>query len=103
MPSTTFMDDLKHLVRNTREAAQRHAQSSISRMRSLPPATRTKVGICAATVALFVGGLALRGKSPETGHRTPPAIRAEAHATLADVRPPTRVAQRSYAVAKVEE
>jgi hypothetical protein len=103
MPATNFMDDLKHLVRNTRETAQRHAQSTISTMRSLPRATRTKVGICAATAALFVGGLALRGKSPEENRRTAPAIRAEAHSTLADVRPPSREAQRTYAVAKVEE
>ncbi|MGZ6126529.1 MAG: hypothetical protein ACXWLR_16285, partial [Myxococcales bacterium] len=72
-------------------------------MRSLPPGTRTKVGICAATIALFAGGLALRGKSPAPGHRIPPAIRAEARATLADVRPPSHGAQRTYAVAKVEE
>ena len=103
MPATNFMDDLKHFVRQTTGTVQRHAQTAIYRMRALPPATRTKVGICAATVALFVGGLALRGATPAPGHHAVPAIREEARATLADVRPPSRVAQRSYAVAKVEE
>lgn len=102
MPATNFMDDLKHLVRHTTDTVQRHAQSAMFKMRSLPRATRTKVGICAATAALFVGGLLLRGAAPAPD-RTAPAFREEARATLADVRPPSRVAQRTYAVAKVEE
>jgi hypothetical protein len=103
MPATTFVDDFKHLVRNSKETVQRHVQSATSRMRALPPATRTKIGICVATAALFIGGLALRGATPASGHRAPPVIRSEARATLADVRPPSHVAQRNYAVAKVEE
>jgi hypothetical protein len=103
MPSTSFMDDFKHLVRHTADTVQRNAQSAISRGRALPPAARIKVGVSVAAVALFVGGLALRGGTPAPGHRAPPAIRAEARATLSDVQPPSRVAQRNYAVAKVEE
>jgi adenylate cyclase len=103
MPASTFVDDLKHVARNTADNVRRQTQLTILKMQALPRATRTKVGICAAVVALFFGGLALRGKSPAPERRSPPAIRAEERATLADVRPPSPAAQRSYAVGKVEE
>ena len=103
MPPTTFADDLKHVVRHTIETARRRLQTTLFRMRALPPDTKKKLAAGVAATALLAGGLALRGSAPEPGRRTPVAIREEARATLADVRPPSRAAERSYAVGKVEE
>ncbi|HTO99413.1 MAG TPA: hypothetical protein VMK66_20335 [Myxococcales bacterium] len=103
MPSTTFLDDLKNVARNTAGNLRRTTQLTLLKMHALPRSTRTKVGICAAVVAIFAGALLLGGTGSAPGRRTPPAIRAEERATLADVRPPSRAAQRSYAVGKVEE
>ena len=103
MPMTTFTDDLKHVARHTMAEARRRTQMTILRWHALPRDTKKKVAAGVAAFALLGGGLALRGSAPEAARRTPVAIRNETKATLADVRPPTRSGERSYAVGKVEE
>jgi len=103
MPMTTFTDDLKHVARHTIAEAKRRTQMTILRWHALPKDSKKKVAACVAAVVLLGGGLALRGSTPESTRRAPVAVRSEAKATLADVRPPTRASERSYAVGKVEE
>jgi hypothetical protein len=106
MPETSFSDDLKHMVRHTTDRArerlasvQNGLQPALSNIRAWPRATKIKVGASVAAVALFVGGLAVRGKTPSPVSERP-AVRA------ADIRPApaeTKQAARSYAAGKVEE
>ncbi len=103
MAMTTFTDDLKHVARHTVAEARRRVQLTILRWHALPTDSKKKIAAGIAAAALLGGGLALRGSSSDASRRTPVAIRSEARSTLADVRPPTRAAERSYAVGKVEE
>ena len=103
MPMTTFADDLKHVVRHSIAEARRRTQLTVLRWHALPKDTKKKVAAGVAAAALLGGGLALRGSTPDPVRRTPVAIRSEARATLADVRPPSHAAERNLAVGKVEE
>ena len=106
MPETSFSDDLKHMVRHTTDRArerlasvQNGLQPALSNIRAWPRATKIKVGASVAAIALFVGGLAVRGKTPAPVPERP-AVRT------ADIRPApaeTKQAARSYAAGKAEE
>jgi len=106
MPETSFSDDLKHMVRHTTDRArerlasvQNGLQPALSNIRAWPRATKIKVGASVAAIALFVGGLAVRGKTPAPVPERP-AVRT------ADLRPAPaekKQAARSYAAGKAEE
>ena len=106
MPETSFSDDLKHMVRHTTDRArerlasvQNGLQPALSNIRAWPRATKIKVGASVAAVVLFVGGLAVRGKTPAPVPERP-AVRT------ADIRPAPaekKQAARSYAAGKAEE
>ncbi len=69
MPETSFSDDLKHMVRHTADRARERLASvqnglpALGNIRAWPRATKIKVGASVAAIALFVGGVAVRGKT----------------------------------------
>src|SRR5207248_894196 len=76
-----------HMVRHTTDRArerlasvQNGLQPALSNIRAWPRATKIKVGASVAAIALFVGGLAVRGKTPAPVPERP-AVRT------ADIRP----------------
>jgi hypothetical protein len=112
MPETSFTDDFKHMVRHTADRAreriasvQSGLPSALNTIRAWPRATKIKVGASVAAIALFVGGIVVRGKGAAPVAERP-AVRT------ADVRPPavrppapaeTRQAARNLAAGKAEE
>src|SRR5258708_24135684 len=105
-----FTDELKHVVRDTTTGArerlgamQRGLQSGLGRMRELPSATKMKIGVCVACVALLAGGLAIRGEAHSTNHLPSGRVSDLSTAPGADIPRPTRAASKSYAAGKSEE
>jgi hypothetical protein len=106
MPETSFSDDLKHMVRTTTDRARERLNSAqnglgpmLANLRALPKPTKIKIGACAAAIVLFVGGLALRGKSAAPIADDPPV-------RTSDVRPApaeARQSARNYAAGKAEQ
>jgi hypothetical protein len=104
-----FTDELKHVVRDTTTGArerlgamQRGFQSGLGRMRELPQATKMKIGVCVAGVALLAGGLAIRGESHSTSHLPSGRVSDLSSAPGAET-PRPRAASKSYAAGKSEE
>src|SRR3989442_12104318 len=105
MPETSFSDDLKHMVRHTADRARERLASvqnglpALGNIRAWPRATKIKVGASVAAIALFVGGVAVRGKTAAPppgppGGGTPDGPPAPAA---------TRPAARRYAPAQAAE
>jgi len=112
MSSSSFTDDLKHMVRDAaggaRErltAIQGGMQPALGRLRSLPASTKKKIAVCGAAIGLLVIGLAMRGERTAVVPREDRApVRAADLKSVQEEapRPPTRSAQRNYAVAKAD-
>jgi len=106
MPST-FSDDLKTMARDRLTAIQGGGENALSKFKALPAATKKKIAIAGAAVAVLGLGLAMRGKTPVTPRSEDfdrPAVRT------ADVRPaqvdsprPMRAQAKPYAAGKAEE
>src|SRR3989449_11757347 len=82
-----------------RPASVQSGLPALGNIRAWPRATKIKVGASVAAIALFVGGVAVRGKTAAPAPERP-VVRT------ADVRPApaeTRQAARSYATGKAEE
>src|SRR3989442_13973373 len=105
MPETSFSDDLKHMVRHTADRARERLASvqnglpALGNIRAWPRATKIKVGASVAAIALFVGGVAVRGKTAAPPPGRPGGRQADARPAPAE----TRQAARSYATGKAEE
>jgi hypothetical protein len=112
MSSTSFTDDLKHMVRDAATGARERltaiqggVQPALGKMRSLPASTKKKIAVCGAAIGLLAIGLAMRGeKTPVAPREDRPQVRAsDLRAVQAEApRPPPRAAQRSYVVAKAD-
>ena len=110
MPETSFSDDLKHMVRHTTDRArerlasvQNGLQPALSNIRAWPRATKIKVGASVAAIALFVGGLAVRGKTPAPVPERPAVRTADFRPAIRPAPAETKQAARSYAAGKAEE
>jgi len=111
MPSTSFTDDLKHMVRDAASGARERlisiqggVQPMMSRLRALPAATKKRIAICGAAVVVLGIGLAMRGERTQAAPKEerPPVRAADFRAVQAEAPRPSRVGERSYAVAKAE-
>jgi hypothetical protein len=111
MSSTSFTDDLKHMVRDAATGArdrltsiQGGVQPTIGKFRALPAATKKKIAVCGAAIAVLGIGLAMRGeKTPVAPKEDRPVVRANDFRAVQTESPrPTRVSERSYSVAKAE-
>jgi hypothetical protein len=106
MPST-FTDDLKTTARDRLTAIQGGLEPALGKFKALPAATKKKIAIAGAAVAILGLGLAMRGKTPVTP-RSEDFDRPQVK--TADIRPsqvesprPTRAQAKPYAAGKVEE
>jgi hypothetical protein len=109
MSSTSFTDDLKHMVRDAASGARERLTSiqggvepTLGRIRALPAATKKKIAICGAAIAVLGIGLAMRGEKTVVAPKEErsPVRAADFRAVQAEAPRPSRVAERSYAVAK---
>jgi hypothetical protein len=106
MPST-LSDDLKSMARDRLTAIQGGVEPALGKFKALPAATKKKIAIAGAAVAVLGLGLAMRGKTPVTPRSEDfdrPQVRAS------DVRPaqvesprPTHAQAKPYAAGKAEE
>jgi hypothetical protein len=110
MPETSFSDDLKHMVRHTADRArerlasvQNGLQPALGNIRAWPRATKIKVGASVAAIALFVGGVAVRGKTAAPVMERPPVRTADIRPAPAETKQVTKQAARSLAAGKAEE
>src|ERR1700756_140672 len=76
MSSSSFTDDLKHMMRDAaggaRErltAIQGGMQPALGKLRSLPASTKKKVAVCGAAIGLLAIGLAMRGEKAPVAPR----------------------------------
>jgi hypothetical protein len=111
MSSTSFTDDLKHMVRDAATGArdrltaiQGGVQPALGKVRALPAATKKKIVISGAAIGILALGLALRGESAARSVEHPRVRTSDLRAVQAEApRPAARAAERSYAVGKAEE
>ena len=111
MPSTSFTDDLKSMVRDATTGArdrltsiQGGVQPTLSKLRALPAATKKKIAICGAAVAVLAIGLSMRGEKTVVAPKEdrPPVRTADLRAVQSEAPRPSRSAGKSFAVAKAE-
>jgi len=107
MPST-FSDDLKTMARDRLTAIQGGGESVVGKFKALPAATKKKIAIAGAAVAVLGLGLAMRGKTPVTPRSEDfdrPQVRtSDLRPAQVDSPRPARVAQaKPYAAGKAEE
>lgn len=111
MSSTSFTDDLKHMVRDAASGARERltaiqggVQPALGKVRSLPAATKKKIAISGVAIGILALGLAMRGESPARSVDSPKVRTSDLRAVQAEPpRPSARAAERSYAVGKAEE
>src|SRR3989442_6373816 len=96
MPETSFSDDLKHMVRHTADRARERLASvqnglpALGNIRAWPRATKIKVGASVAAIALFVGGVAVRGKTAAASPERPVVRPADVAPAPAATQPASR-------------
>jgi hypothetical protein len=106
MPST-LSDDLKSMARDRLTAIQGGVEPALGKFKALPAATKKKIAIAGAAVAVLGLGLAMRGKTPVTPRSEDfdrPQVRTS------DLRPaqvesprPMHAQAKPYAAGKAEE
>jgi hypothetical protein len=108
MPST-FTDDLKHMARDRLTAIQGGVEPALGKFKALPAATKKKIAIAGAAVAVLGLGLAMRGKTPVTPRSEDfdrPQVRtSDLRPAQAESPRPTRAHAQAkpYAAGKAEE
>ena len=114
MPST-FTDDLKHMVRDATTGARERLtaiqggmQPTLSKIKALPAATKKKIAIAGAAIAVLGLGLAMRGQTPVTPRSERIAERTQVHASdmraaQADAPRPSRAREGTFAAGKADE
>jgi hypothetical protein len=109
--STSFSDDLKHMVRDTANTARERLtamqgglQPVVAKLRALPKATKQKIAVAGVAIAVLGIGLAMRGGSSAATEN--PRVRSSEVLSIPAAeapRAPSRSAKSSYAVGKAEE
>jgi hypothetical protein len=106
MPST-FSDDLKTMARDRLTAIQGGGESALGKFKALPSATKKKIAIAGAAVAVLGLGLAMRGKTPVTPRSEDfdrPQVRtSDLRPAQVDSPRPARAQAKPYAAGKAEE